>query len=78
MYHTNAIMVEVSILGDSFFPPVSFDSPMLVSSPDIFATKSKSKEFVDIDLVEDTTTGKYASEIFSYLKEAEVSCKFTS
>lgn len=54
---------------------VSFDSPMLVSSPDVFASKFQSKEFVDIDLVKDsssTGTGEYASDIFSYLREAEV------
>lgn len=56
---------------------VSFDSPMLVSSPDVFASKFQSKkEFTDIDLVEDSSsgsTGEYASDIFSYLREAEVS-----
>lgn len=48
---------------------------MLVSSPDVFSSKFQSKEFVDIDLLKDSnsgSTGEYASEIFSYLREAEV------
>lgn len=57
---------------------MSFDSPMFVSSPDVFSSKFKSKEFVDIDLMEDSSSasaGEYASDIFSYLKEAEVRIK---
>lgn len=48
---------------------------MFVSSPDVFSSKFRSKEFVDIDLVKDSRsagTGEYASDIFSYLREAEV------
>lgn len=47
---------------------------MLVSSPDVFASKLQSKEeFVDIDLVKDSgSIGEYADDIFSYLREAEV------
>ena len=57
---------------------VSFGSPMLVSSPDIFS-KPPREEFVDIDLVKDSHsagTGEYASDIFSYLREAEVGSSF--
>ena len=48
---------------------------MHVSSPDLFAPGFQSKMFVDIDSIEDSnvsTTGEYASEIFAYLREAEV------
>jgi hypothetical protein len=52
---------------------VSFGSPM-VSSPDVFS-KFQREDFVDIDLVKDNNiagTAEYASDIFSYLREAEV------
>lgn len=47
---------------------------MLVSSPDFFTSQLKCKEFVDIDLGEGSScsTGQYATEIFTYLREAEV------
>lgn len=48
---------------------------MNVSSPDHYNSKLCSKEFIDIDLVEDTNcavTGEYAHNIFSYFREAEV------
>lgn len=55
---------------------VSFESPMHISSPDMFVSKLQCKEFVDIDLVEDSNcpaSREYAHEIFAYLREAEVS-----
>lgn len=71
----NESRMSLSIAMSSF-RSISFDSPMLVSSPDVFASKFQSKEeFVDIDLVENSSsgsTGEYASDIFSYLREAEV------
>lgn len=51
---------------------VSFESPMHVSSPDMFAPKLQLNERLGMDLVEDSTTREYAAEIFTYLKEAEV------
>lgn len=58
------------------FVSVCFDSPMNVSSPDLLSSsKLHKKEFVDIDLIEDSnccTTGEYAGQIFAYLREAEV------
>ena len=55
---------------------VTFDSPMNISSPDLYSSKCSTKDFVDIDLVEDSNcgcTGEYAHSIFAYLREAEVS-----
>lgn len=47
---------------------------MNVSSPDCFASHLHCNELVDIDLLEDSNSTKaYASDIFAYLKEAEVS-----
>ena len=47
---------------------------MHISSPDPFSTNLKCKDFVDIDLGEGSScaTGQYATEIFAYLKDAEV------
>lgn len=48
---------------------------MHVSSPDLFASKFQKKTFVNIDFIEDCNccvTGEYASDIFTYLREAEV------
>lgn len=66
--------MDVKILQNAFMLTVTFDSPMNVSSPDLY-NKLCSKEFVDIDLMEDSNcaiTGEYAHNIFSYLREAEV------
>ncbi len=48
---------------------------MHVSSPDVFASQLRCKEFIDIDLLENpncSATRDYANEIFAYLRGAEV------
>ena len=62
----------------SFIFAVTFDSPMNISSPDLYNSKSN-KDFVDIDLIEDMNCGvigEYAHSIFDYLREAEVRWAF--
>lgn len=53
----------------------SYSSPMtLSSSPDTFSTLLQCNEVIDIDLLGSCAdSGEYAKEIFTFLREAEVS-----